>query len=474
MRFKSPQIDGYVVYAVSGVNTISFAIDFENADTTGLLGFAVEREDHQSSERYFMRGFKIFKELIPHPYPNMEVSTFDHPIQSFVWDDFTAKPEHSYTYFFYPITGQVKNLKRSTKPIPIQVTTEPLYSKTDEHDIFFNRGIASSQAYARKFGNIAPDKINDPEKQESAYTWLSRDLKDAILNFIAQAQKGDALLGCFYEFRYQPVADAFKEAIKRGVDIRIIIDAKPNAEGFPRNDNLKIIKKAGIPIKNIIKREANKDKIQHNKFIVFLKGSERKPCAVWTGSTNISEGGIFGQTNVGHWIKHEETAQKYKQYWDMLSSDPGGASNDDRSKKIQKNKLFKQNVVTITDDIEPERIPDIPKGITPIFSPRQKITMLNTYAKMLDHAADCSCITLAFGISDVFKQILADNTSKDQITFMLLEKKDRPNPRSNKQFTYVGAGNNVYKAWGSYIHDPLYQWTRETDTLLMGMNKHVR
>ena len=45
MRFKSRKTGGYRVFAVSGVNTISFAIAREGANTNGLLGFAVERHD---------------------------------------------------------------------------------------------------------------------------------------------------------------------------------------------------------------------------------------------------------------------------------------------------------------------------------------------------------------------------------------------------------------------------------------------
>jgi phosphatidylserine/phosphatidylglycerophosphate/cardiolipin synthase-like enzyme len=458
---------------VSGVNTISFAIDFEEADTAGLLGFAVERHDLENNERYYMRGFKVFKELIPHPGPNTEVSTYDHPVQSFVWDDFTAKPDNRYIYYFHPIKGKVKHLDRSAGPIEIPVQAEPLYSDADEHDVFFNRGVASSQAYAKKFGNVPPDKIKDPAEREKAYAWLSRDLKDAMIKFISQAKDGDTLLGCFYEFRYKPIADAFKMAINRGVHVSIIIDAKANKEGFPRKDNLKTIKDAGIPLGNIIKREANKNDIQHNKFIILLEGNAKKPVSVWTGSTNISEGGIFGQTNVGHWVKNESVAASYNKYWDLLSNDPGGAPDDSRSEKIKKNKEFKNKVVAIKGDIAPEDIASVPKGITPIFSPRQELTMLNTYAQMLDDAHDCSCITLAFGINEVFKEFLDDNTQNDQVTFMLLEKKDKPNPRSKKPFIYIGAGNNVYKAWGSYIQDPLYQWTEETNTKIMQMNSHV-
>jgi len=37
----------------------------------------------------------------------------------------------------------------------------------------------------------------------------------------------------------------------------------------------------------------------------------------------------------------------------------------------------------------------------------------------------------------------------------MLEKQDRPNPRSNKPFIPLTARNNVYQAWGSYIKDPV-------------------
>ena len=57
--------------------------------------------------------------------------------------------------------------------------------------------------------------------------------------------------------------------------------------------------------------------IRHNKFIVLLKGD--KPVAVWTGSTNISAGGIFGHSNVGHIVWDEDVAAKYLDYWQRLA-----------------------------------------------------------------------------------------------------------------------------------------------------------
>jgi phosphatidylserine/phosphatidylglycerophosphate/cardiolipin synthase-like enzyme len=31
----------------------------------------------------------------------------------------------------------------------------------------------------------------------------------------------------------------------------------------------------------------------------------------------------------------------------------------------------------------------------------------------------------------------------------------------------------VYKAWGSYLRDPVYQWTRETNSGALGLSTHV-
>jgi phosphatidylserine/phosphatidylglycerophosphate/cardiolipin synthase-like enzyme len=481
MRFKSTKTDGFQVYAVSGVNTISFAIDFTDGNTKNLLGFAVERHDLKNDEKYFMRGFKVFKEIIPHPDNNTVVSTFDHPIQSFVWDDFTTKPDNTYEYSFYPIKGQPKKLDRYSKKMTIKVQTEKLYDDKSAHDIFFNRGVASSQAYSREFHNQKPDEIKDPKERERAFAWLGRDLPTAIEKFISQAKKGDTLIGCFYEFRYLPIALALKKAIDGGVDVQIIIDAKINkhkvkgkmVESFPREENLRIIKQAKIPKGNIIKREANKSKIQHNKFIVLLKGLSQTPIAVWTGSTNISEGGIFGQTNVGHWVRDKGIAAKYKGYWDILSKDPGTGLNDDRTISIKKNTKFKKEVIALQKDIKVKFNKNIPVGITPIFSPRRNITMLESYGALLDGATKFSAVTLAFGVNTIFKKLLSKRTANSHLTFMLLEKKDAPSKKNKKKFTYLTAKNNVYEAWGAFLKDPVYQFTKEVSTRGLKLNQHV-
>ncbi len=471
MRFKSSVQNGYQIYAITGVNTVSFAIDFENADTADLLGFAVERADPQKEERYFMYGFKVFKELVPYPSEYMLVSTFDNPVQSFVWDDFTAHDDSAYTYYFHPVKGRPKNLTREA-PVAITVRTEMLFSEA-EHSVFFNRGVASSQAYARRFDNVAPGKLEktDKKKYQEALDWLSRDLDDAILTFIRQAAAGDTLLGCFYEFSYREVLEEFKAAIERGVNVRIIIDAKENKDEFPRRENLDAIREAGLPEDgHIIRREARKSAIQHNKFIVYLTGDPPAARQVFTGSTNISLGGIMGQTNVGHWLRNESVAARYAQYWEILSRDPGGRTGDSRSQVLKKNAALRKEVTALQADVAFDSIPD---GTTPVFSPRTGTDMLTTYGRMVDEPQQSAAITLPFGLNKLFRNMLKDNTEKDRIVFMLLEKKDGPNPNSKDVFFKLGAWNNIYQAYGCYLKDPLYHWAKETNTRGLQLNHHV-
>lgn len=438
MRFKSKRQAGFQVFAVAGINTVSFGIDATAAARKGLLGFAVERIDSVESQRYFMPGFKVFPSVIPSPDENTRPSTFDHPVQSLVWDDFTAKSGRSYEYLFHPLRGTPRKLDRSLKPVSIKVTTEALYTN-GPHDVFFNRGVASSQAY-----------------------------------------KGDGLLSCFYEFRYLPVATALAEAIARGVDVQLIIDAKVNEtkdkktgkmnESFPREDNLRMLKTAKIPMARVTLREARPNDIQHNKFMVLLKGKKRTPAEVWTGSTNISDGGLHGQTNVGHWVRDEATATLFESYWNVLKKDAGALDGSSAEGKKENAALYTE-VETISPTVA--RIDDIPAGITSIFSPRRGPAALKLYVDLVDKATESGFITLAFGINKDFKDALNAHTKKSPITFLLLEKKDEATEKTKDTFVAINASNNVYKAWGSYIEDPVYQWARETNAKLLGVNKHV-
>jgi len=494
MRFKSDKVGAFQVFAVAGTNTVSFGIDFDPKGITDLIGFAVERErlglPAGKTERYYMYGFKVFESIYPHPDEMLKVLTYDQPVQSFVWDDFTAADGTEYVYYFHPLKGVPKSIDRSLPPIPIRIETEKAFT-TGTHDIFFNRGVASSQAYQRNFDNKRPDQLAEPKRTE-ALQWLSRDLDEAMEKFIAQAKKGDTILGAFYEFRYEPALLWFKAAIDRGVKVQLVIDAKKNAHGkldkktgkpiddFPRKANMDAVAATKLPASAIACwREKNVDEIAHNKFMVLLKGAAQKPMQVWTGSTNLSDGGIHGQTNVGHWVRDASVADHFRDYWELLSKDPGKSPTDTRPQANAAMDKLRVDVAGLLPT--PIDWTTIPQGTTPVFSPRAGSEVLDMYSDMLDRSAGLGCITLAFGISAVFKDRLVKHSTASPLTFLMLEKRDAPpKPKPGavpkpgaKPFVPLNWKQNIYSAWGSFIADPLYRWTRETNAAKLKLNTHV-
>ena len=383
------------VHAIAGTHVVLLGIDMSEESSDGVLGFAIERFDHTEDERYWLRGFKTFEETDP-GVAGCPVSTLEHPVQSFLWGDFTAKPKHTYTYRIVAMRGRPKNLVQD-EFAEVSIDTEDDDAGT--HAVYFNRGVAASQAYARKFENKSPAEVPNRE----AWVWLSRGLEEALLDYICQADgERFALRAALYEFYYAPVLEAFRDAHRSGADVKIVFDAKPT-EDSPNEKNRAAIAKARI--KGLTRpREANSSFIAHNKFIVLLE--DGKPRQVWTGSTNITDGAIFGHSNVGHLVRDPEVASKYLDYWEQLNDDPEASD------------------LRPWTEAQTPVPPEMPPGdsTASVFSPRSSLDALEWYAERMDAASSAVFLTAAFGINDLLESVLARD--KDYLRYILLDKED--------------------------------------------------
>ena len=153
-------------------------------------------------------------------------------------------------------------------------------------------------------------------------------------------------------------------------------------ESDPRLRNLAAIADAGLPASAVIRREARRSDLAHNKFMVLLDGRPANPAQVWTGSTNLTEGGIHGQANVGHWIRDAGTAARFGEYWKLLATDPGGRQGDSQSTVRARNKEFYDQRGSSHPDPDPRRDPT---GITPVFSPRTGLAPLRAVCVAAGH-----------------------------------------------------------------------------------------
>jgi len=421
--------------AYAGTYVVVLAWDTVDGKTPArpdLLGYAIERAELDVAgnevERYWLRGIKRFKDKDKGLPPGTPVSTAEHPVQGFVWADYTAKAGTHYLFRIVPLYGTVKNPKLDeAAAVTLDVTAEhegdqPLNAADDgiRHDVFFNRGVIGSQAYAREFGNREPEAEN-PRAEEMK--WLSRGLFEALVHFIGLAGDGMALRAVFYEFHYQPVANAFVKAIEAGADVKIVYDA----ESSYKTDNLASIQTARLDEYGAVIPRTVSEGIRHNKFIVLLEGD--KPRAVWTGSTNISAGGIFGHSNVGHVIWDEDVAVKYLEYWQRLADN------------LTPTKLRKPNrTATPTPAGKPPK-----NSVTPLFSARDdkdSNTTLQWYADRFAEAKEVCCMTFAFNIDEVFQQFLEQDN--DVLRYVV---KDDPLGETES----VGHDRDVIFAAGAYL-----------------------
>jgi hypothetical protein len=388
------------VRAIGGLHVVTIAWDFaegQDAKKAGLLGFAIERSElahGQVIERYFLRGIKRFKSKDEGLAPGTPMPTSEHPIQSFQWGDYTAKPDKTYRYRVVPVYGQPKLLELDdASATTVEITTEAEQGHAGDdgqasHDIYFNRGAAGSQAYARKFGKTKPDETKPDSEQ---MVWLSRGLCEALIGFIRRAAGEDAanykLRAMLYEFRYLPVGKAFSAARKAGADVAIRYEAQSYED-----ENEAMIAAAGI--KGICKPQKSRAGIRHNKFIVLIH--KDNPVAVWTGSTNISAGGIFGHSNVGHVIWDKGLAQQYLDYWERLA-DPD----------VTRAPLVTENLV-VEPTPKPKSAPPADRMLR-LFSPRddkETVETLHWYADLMASAKRILCMTFAFNLDDFFRDVL--------------------------------------------------------------------
>jgi phosphatidylserine/phosphatidylglycerophosphate/cardiolipin synthase-like enzyme len=385
------------VHAIAGTYVVLLGIDMEEAASRGVLGFAIERTDHTEDERYWLKGLRTFEETDP-GVPGLLVSTLEHPFQAFFWGDYTAKTRHSYTYRVVAMRGKPKKLEESEE-VEVRVETED--DAAGEHAVFFNRGVAGSQAYSRRFGDKSPSEVPNGE----AWRWLSRGLEEALLAFIGQAEgERYALRAALYEFQYEPVLEAFGAASSSGADVSIVYDGRQtSSKKNPAEANGEAISNAGID-GLVIPRTATPSYIAHNKFVVLLEDGE--PRQVWTGSTNITDGAIFGHSNVGHVVRDPAVAAKYFSYWEELSRNPEA-------------RALRPPVEEATP--VPEGEPEADRSAV-LFSPRSSLRALEWYTERMDEAKTSLLLTAAFGINELIERVLEED--KDYLRYVLLETED--------------------------------------------------
>jgi len=147
-----------------------------------------------------------------------------------------------------------------------------------------------------------PVNVNDPANWQGS-------IEGRLVEKINAAESSIHIAS--FEFDLTPVAEALIAAKQRGVDVRWVTDDEHGleADAEPDHGQFAMLQEAGIEV-----RSDTRSALMHNKFWIF-DGQ-----IVWTGSTNITENGVFDQDNNTIVVQSAELAaiyeREFQEMWD--------------------------------------------------------------------------------------------------------------------------------------------------------------
>jgi len=320
-RLVSNAQDDFRVKAYAGTNGVLLAFDLAKSRKKDFLGFAIEQKAGNKPWQWLLNSL-TFPDT-PHTITKINATPSNlAPIQKFRWADYSIDSNTNVKYRVH-LVHKVAGAAELGESLEVTVQTDD--GKPKDHRVIFNRAVAASQAFGRKFPEV--DQLISTNKNmpiedwpKAASDWLQHGLLDQIIEFIERAKNEKwALDIAIYEYELKAIVDAVNAAHKRGVQVRVVYHAKNSDEQTEQNE--KNLKK--IPASK--KRGRVTSKIFHDKFIVLSKinaQDERVPQAVLCGSTNFTENGVYRQANVVHVAADKVLAERYEELFNVVWEEP--------------------------------------------------------------------------------------------------------------------------------------------------------
>lgn len=316
----NPQ-DDFRVKAYAGTNGVLLAMDLAEPRRKGLLGFAIEKQQGDKPWLFLFNSLTFPGKA--HTFPQYHATPSDKaPLQKFRWADYAVNPGTTMHYRVHLAYGTA-DAPQLGESLALSITSDDGHPANQS--VIFNRAVAASQAFQRKFpdldAQISANKNMPIEAwPDAARLWLENGLLERLLGFIERAVDAQwALDIAIYEYQLQAIVDAVNAAFARGVQVRVLYHAQPDDPDTTLNEtNL-----AKLPMAN--KRGRVTHNIFHDKFIVLSRvdgAGQRQPQAVLCGSTNFTANGVYRQANVVHTLDDVMIATRYLQVFEEVWANP--------------------------------------------------------------------------------------------------------------------------------------------------------
>ncbi|MFJ2279788.1 phospholipase D-like domain-containing protein [Pseudomonas sp. NPDC087803] len=316
----NPQ-DDFRVKAYAGTNGVLLAMDLAEPRRKGLLGFAIEKQQGDKPWLFLFNSLTFPGKA--HTFPQYHATPSDKaPLQKFRWADYAVNPGTTMHYRVHLAYGTA-DAPQLGESLELSITSDDGHPVNQS--VIFNRAVAASQAFQRKFPDLdaqisANKNLPIEAWPDPARLWLENGLLERLLGFIERAKDAQwALDIAIYEYQLQAIIDAVNAAFERGVQVRVLYHAQPDDPDTTLNEaNL-----ARLPAAN--KRGRVTHNIFHDKFMVLSRvdgGGQRQPQAVLCGSTNFTANGVYRQANVVHTLDDVTIATRYLQTFEEVWANP--------------------------------------------------------------------------------------------------------------------------------------------------------
>ena len=313
--------DDFRVKAYAGTNGVLLAIDLAEHRRKGLLGFAIEKQQGNKPWLFLFNSLTFPGKA--HTFPQFHATPSDTaPLQKFRWADYAVNPGVTIHYRVHLAYGTA-DAPQLGEFLEVTLTTDN--GLPAGQNVIFNRAVAASQAFQRKFADLdaqlsANKKLPIEEWPDAPRQWLENGLLARLLGFIERAEDGRwALDIAIYEYQLQVIVDAVNAAFERGVKVRVLYHAQPDEDTTALNE----ASLEKIPAAN--KRGRVTHNIFHNKFMVLSRldaAGQHQPEAVLCGSTNFTANGVYRQANVVHVLDDARIGASYLQTFEQVWATP--------------------------------------------------------------------------------------------------------------------------------------------------------
>jgi phosphatidylserine/phosphatidylglycerophosphate/cardiolipin synthase-like enzyme len=262
----------------------------------------------------------------PEVEPGTREPTTTWPIQKYLWSDFAVRGGDVVSYQVTPMVGTWNALAEQSSLASPWSKAQTIGATTEGNiSCYFNRGIVASQWLARQLPSD-PDPKKDTTAKGLALTkiiatpgnptrnFLGGGVRDKLVSLLTETNKKKGhIYAALFELddpELVPLLAAF------GKRAHLVLgNGSVKKKGEDENKDARKIVKQACDVRD---RFSAPRALAHNKFLVIC-GPDKKPAAVWTGSTNWTKTGLCTQANNALLIQNAAVAAAYVEQWTALA-----------------------------------------------------------------------------------------------------------------------------------------------------------